>query len=152
MEGIVGTTPTVTTFKKNTIQETVLPLNSNDWLKGAQTAVLEKQPPVEFYKKSCSEKLRKINSKTCARASFLMKLQASCNFINKETLAQGFSCEFCEIFKNTFFTEHLWTTASGSGRLSFKSTFSSLLHFPFVFHLIYEYFWNSVLHNNIELT
>ena len=24
-----------------------------------------------------------------------------------ETLAQVFSCEFCEIFKNTFFTEHL---------------------------------------------
>ena len=23
-----------------------------------------------------------------------------------------FSCEFCEIFKNTFFTEHLRTTAS----------------------------------------
>ena len=23
-----------------------------------------------------------------------------------------FSCEFCENFKNTFFTEHLWTTAS----------------------------------------
>ena len=23
-----------------------------------------------------------------------------------------FSCEFCKIFKNTFFTEHLWTTAS----------------------------------------
>ena len=23
-----------------------------------------------------------------------------------------FSCEFCEIFKNTFFTEQLWTTAS----------------------------------------
>ena len=22
------------------------------------------------------------------------------------------SCEFCEIFKNTFFTKHLWTTAS----------------------------------------
>ena len=45
------------------------------------------------------------NSKenTCARASFLMKLQASaCNFIKKETLAQVFSCEFCEISKNTF--------------------------------------------------
>ena len=25
-----------------------------------------------------------------------------CNFINKETLAQVFYCEFCEIFKNTF--------------------------------------------------
>ena len=23
-----------------------------------------------------------------------------------------FSCEFCEIFKNNFFTEHLWATAS----------------------------------------
>ena len=23
-----------------------------------------------------------------------------------------FSCEFCEISKNTLFTEHLWTTAS----------------------------------------
>ena len=23
-----------------------------------------------------------------------------------------FSCEFCQISKNTFFTEHLWTTAS----------------------------------------
>ena len=23
-----------------------------------------------------------------------------------------FSCEFCEISKNTFYTEHLWTTAS----------------------------------------
>ena len=26
----------------------------------------------------------------------------ACNFIKKETLAQVFSCEFCEIFKNTF--------------------------------------------------
>ena len=34
------------------------------------------------------------------------------NFIKKETLAQVFSYEFCEISKNTFFTKHLWTTAS----------------------------------------
>ena len=32
--------------------------------------------------------------------------------IKKETLAQVFSCEFREIAKNTFFTEHLWVTAS----------------------------------------
>ena len=37
---------------------------------------------------------------------------AACNFIKKETLAQVFSCEFGEISKNTFFTEHLWATAS----------------------------------------
>ena len=41
----------------------------------------------------------------------LYKHQA-CNFINKETLAQMFSCEFCEIFKSTFFIEHLQTIAS----------------------------------------
>ena len=29
-----------------------------------------------------------------------------------KTPAQVFSCEFCEISKNTFFTEHLWATAS----------------------------------------
>ena len=37
---------------------------------------------------------------------------AAGNFIKQETLTQVFSCEFCEIFKNTFFSEHLWTTAS----------------------------------------
>ena len=37
----------------------------------------------------------------CARASKI------------ETLAQVFSCEFCEISKNTFFTEHVWASASG---------------------------------------
>ena len=35
-----------------------------------------------------------------------------CNFIKKETLAQVFSCEFCEISNNTFSTEHLKTTVS----------------------------------------
>ena len=41
-----------------------------------------------------------------------VKKGAACNFIKKETLAQVFSQEFCEISKNTFFTEHLRTTAS----------------------------------------
>ena len=38
---------------------------------------------------------------TCIEVSFL-----------KETPTQKFSCEFCEIFKNTFLREHLRTTAS----------------------------------------
>ena len=47
---------------------------------------------------------------TCARDSFLIKLQAlASNFIKKESLAHVFSCEFCEISKSTcFFTEQLW--------------------------------------------
>ena len=32
----------------------------------------------------------------------------------KETQAQVFSCKFCEISKNNFFTEHLWTTVSAA--------------------------------------
>ena len=36
------------------------------------------------------------------------------NFIKKEPLPQVFSCEFCEISKNTFFTENLRTTASSN--------------------------------------
>ena len=39
-------------------------------------------------------------------------LPEACKFIKKETRAQEFSCEFCEISKNTLFSEHLWTTAS----------------------------------------
>ena len=34
--------------------------------------------------------------------------------LKRETLAQVFSSEFFEISKNTFFIEHLWTTASES--------------------------------------
>ena len=49
----------------------------------------------------------------CARVSFLIELQVwDLKLYQKETLAQVFSCEFCEISRNTFFTEHLRTTAS----------------------------------------
>ena len=30
----------------------------------------------------------------------------ACNFIKKETLAQVFSCEFCEIYETPFFIKH----------------------------------------------
>ena len=36
----------------------------------------------------------------------------ACNFIKIEFMAMVFSCEFCEISMNTFFTEHVWVTAS----------------------------------------
>ena len=32
--------------------------------------------------------------------------------LKKKTLSQVFSCEFCEISNNTFFTEHLQATTS----------------------------------------
>ena len=50
---------------------------------------------------------------TCARVSFLMKLQSEVySFIQKETLAQVFSCKFCEIFKNIFFKKTPLVAAS----------------------------------------
>ena len=38
----------------------------------------------------------------------------ACNFIKKETLAQAFSCEFCEISSNTFLNR---TYLVGASRL-----------------------------------
>ena len=48
------------------------------------------------------------------------------NFIKEETLAHVFSSEFCEIPKKTFFTEHLWATASAYAVLSVYSALSVL--------------------------
>ena len=51
---------------------------------------------------------------TCARVSFLMKLQTSaCMYIKKGILVRLFYCEFFfDISSNTFFTEHFRATVS----------------------------------------
>ena len=68
-----------------------------------------------------SEILQKLQENTCALASFLIKLQAlAWNFFIKEALMQVFSCEFCEISKNIFLTEHLWTTASVTSMFKYE--------------------------------
>ena len=36
----------------------------------------------------------------------------ACNFTKKRIQPQVFSCEYCEIFKNTYFDKHLRTAAS----------------------------------------
>ena len=67
--------------------------------------------PRSSYRKCSTEK--KNVFKNFAKFNFLIKLLA-CNFIKKETPTQVFSCEFCDISKNTFFTEHVWATASSN--------------------------------------
>ena len=47
-------------------------------------------------KKLFLESFQNSQENTCARVS------EACNFIKKKTLAQMFSCEFCEISKNAF--------------------------------------------------
>ena len=66
--------------------------------------MLEAATRGDLYKKVFLKFSQNSQENSCARASFLIKLQAeTCNLISKETLAQLLSCEFCEIFKNTFF-------------------------------------------------
>ena len=67
----------------------------------------QKQPPEMFCKVDVLRIFAKIHRKTPVSETL-------CNFIKKESLAQVFSCEICEISKNTFFLEHLRTTASVS--------------------------------------
>ena len=56
--------------------------------------------------------LQNLQENTCARVSFLIKLQASDLQLYYEAPTQVFSCEFGDIFKNIFFVEHIRTTAS----------------------------------------
>ena len=57
--------------------------------------------------KRCSLKFRKIHRKTPVPESLFNKVAGSaCNFIKNETLAQVFSCEFCEISNNVFFLQN----------------------------------------------
>ena len=66
---------------------------------------------------------RNSQENTCPRVSFSIKLQAwTYSFIKKETLAQVFSCECCELSKKTFFTEQFWATVSALLR-SFSKMF-----------------------------
>ena len=56
--------------------------------------------------------------------------------------AEVFSCEFCEIFTNTFFTEHLWTTASVTWKeLSFHKA-TLWFTFFFIYFLLIVFLFN----------
>ena len=76
-------------------------------------------------KKSVLGNFTKITGKHLCQSLFFNKVAGlrlrpkACYFIKKETVAQVFSCKFCEISRNTFFTAHLWTTASISKDISF---------------------------------
>ena len=64
-------------------------------------------------KKGVLRKFAKFTGKHLCRSLFFKKVAGlACHFIKKVTPAQVFSCEYCEICKNTFFTEHLWTAVS----------------------------------------
>ena len=71
--------------------------------------VIQNQSPGGVLSKRCSLKFCKIHRKTPVPESlFIQVAGGACNIIKNDALAQVFSCEFCKISKNAFFTEHLW--------------------------------------------
>ena len=87
--------------------------------KAATGVVLQKMVSLEISQNS--------QENTCVRVSFLIKLQAACNFIKKETLAQVFSREFCKISKNTFFIKHLsWLVLYSFTLVLYVNSFKTL--------------------------
>ena len=65
-----------------------------------------KQSFTDIFLNRCSWKFRISHKKYLCWSLFLIKLQIS--FYSKETPTQFLSCEYCDIFKNSFFKEHLW--------------------------------------------
>ena len=59
----------------------------------------------------CSFKKEFLKISTNSRENIWFRPEA-CNFIKKETPTKVFSCEFCEVFKNIFFTENVPITSS----------------------------------------
>ena len=86
-----------------TVNSHILPFHSKKY---SNPIHLEAVAQRCYVKKLFLEISQNSQENTCARVSFLIKLQA-CDFIKKGTLAQVFSCEFCEIL-----AEHLWVAAS----------------------------------------
>ena len=91
---------------------------SSSWVKGdeefhAKWSAFEEK----FDKKEITHKnvaLLDWDQKSPRFTSYLRSSQnfLACNFIEKATLTQVFSCEFIKISKNTVFKEHLWATIS----------------------------------------
>ena len=65
-------------------------------------------------KKGALRNFAKLTGKDLWQSLFFNKVAGlwPVTLLKKETLAQAFLCEFCEISKDTFSTEHLQTTAS----------------------------------------
>ena len=69
---------------------------------------IQKQPQEVFYEKNVLENFAKFTGKHLCQSLCFDKVGGLASNLNqKETLAQVFHCEFCEIFKNTFFTSPL---------------------------------------------
>ena len=94
------------TFFQRTVLVLIKCMFSNFWRSSVRTleAVVRRCSVKRVFAKICQN----WRENTCARSSFLIKLQAlGRNFIKKETVMLVFSCEFWNFFIKHLFTEHL---------------------------------------------
>ena len=87
--------------------------NESNWLTPQLVRILviglftSNRPEVSC-KKGVLKNFAKFTWKHLCQSLVFNKVSEACNFIKKKALAQVFSYEFCEVFKNTFFIGHLW--------------------------------------------
>ena len=83
----------------------------------------QKQPPEVFcQKKSVLRNFAKFKGKQVCQRLFNKVAGLRLATLLKESLAQVFFCEFCEINKSTFFTKYLRETASGKNGQTDRKT------------------------------
>ena len=112
----------------------------NPHLKRMKVGLSPKLHDPEAVVQRCSVKQVFLEISQISQENICCQTQA-CNFIKKETLAQVFSCEIREIYKNTFFIEHLWWLL-----LDFISKIEGWCHTEF-FDLITSNYRQIYLHN-----
>ena len=81
-------------------------------------------------KKAVLKNFLKFTEKHLRQSLFFNKIEV-CNFIKTENLAQVFSCEFSEIFKNTFIQRTRLVTASWNAWLN--KTNSKMFKIPITY-------------------
>ena len=104
--------------------------------------------PGLLYKKGALKNFVQLTEKQLCRGRLLAK-SVVCNFLKKRISELVYFCEFCKIFKNTYFEEHQRATASGvwepiNNNFSFSAQKSFLktkkVRFPPASLLIVNYF------------
>ena len=74
-----------------------------------------------FYKMGVLENLQNSEEKICAEISFSIKfLPGGLQLYQNRDSDIGVFCEFCKIFKNSYFVEHLRTAASGKQQVNYR--------------------------------
>ena len=98
--------------------------------------------PEVFCKTGIIRNFAKFTGKHLCQSLFLNKVPglrpSAYNFNKKETLAQAFSCEFCEISKNTFCYRAALVATSGSSRSS--EQFVNFVFCEFAWIILYTYY------------